>query len=137
MSTIVVGYDGSETAELAVQRAAQLAAGLDATVHLVTALKRDKAKRVHAGEHWTIGGLDDAEQHIENLAGTLTGVTTSHSVQFADAAEALLTEADRLDASTIVVGNRRVQGISRVLGSVANEVLRKANCDVYVACTTG
>ena len=37
----------------------------------------------------------------------------------------------------IVVGNRRVQGVSRVLGSIASDVLRRAPCDVLIVNTTG
>jgi nucleotide-binding universal stress UspA family protein len=48
---------------------------------------------------------------------------------------AIVDEAKRLDAELIVVGNRRVQGISRVLGSVAGGVTAHAPCDVYVAKT--
>ena len=46
-------------------------------------------------------------------------------------------EAAELDALMIVVGNRRVQGVSRVLGSIANDVLKQAPCDVLIANTTG
>jgi nucleotide-binding universal stress UspA family protein len=35
----------------------------------------------------------------------------------------------------IVVGNRRMRGIGRVLGSVANSVAHNAPCDVYIAKT--
>jgi nucleotide-binding universal stress UspA family protein len=35
----------------------------------------------------------------------------------------------------IVVGNRRMHGIGRVLGSVANSVAHNAPCDVYIAKT--
>ena len=35
----------------------------------------------------------------------------------------------------IVVGNRRMRGIGRVLGSVANSVAHNATCDVYIANT--
>jgi nucleotide-binding universal stress UspA family protein len=36
----------------------------------------------------------------------------------------------------IVVGNRRVQGISRVLGAIATDVARRASCDVLISDTT-
>jgi nucleotide-binding universal stress UspA family protein len=49
----------------------------------------------------------------------------------------LCEEATRLEARAIVVGNRRVQGMSRVLGSVAADVTRQAPCDVVVANTCG
>ena len=45
-------------------------------------------------------------------------------------------EAARIDASMIVVGNRRVQGKARVLGSIATDVTRTAPCDVLVVDTT-
>jgi len=43
--------------------------------------------------------------------------------------------AIEVDADLIVVGNRRVQGIERLLGSVAIELLRHAPCSVHVAHT--
>ncbi|KII27016.1 universal stress protein UspA, partial [Arthrobacter sp. AK-YN10] len=49
--------------------------------------------------------------------------------------EALVKEAEIHDARLIVVGNRRMQGIGRVLGSVANTVAHTAPCDVYIAKT--
>src|SRR5690606_28369663 len=40
------------------------------------------------------------------------------------------------DASLIVVGNKRVQGVAgRVLGSIARDVAAHASCDVYIAHT--
>ena len=47
----------------------------------------------------------------------------------------LVSEADRLEARLIVVGNRRVQGPARILGSIARTVAANASCDVYVANT--
>jgi nucleotide-binding universal stress UspA family protein len=46
-------------------------------------------------------------------------------------------EARRLGARIIVVGNRRVQGASRVLGSIASDVAKQAPCDVLIVNTTG
>ncbi|WP_281445477.1 universal stress protein, partial [Paenarthrobacter nicotinovorans] len=48
---------------------------------------------------------------------------------------ALVNEAEMQDARLIVVGNRRMQGLGRVLGSVANTVAHTAPCDVYIAKT--
>ena len=36
-----------------------------------------------------------------------------------------------------IVGNRRVQGVSRILGSVAMDVARAAPCNVLIVHTTG
>ena len=54
-----------------------------------------------------------------------------------DPATALCDEARRLQASIIVVGNRRVKGAARLLGAVATDVARQAPCDVLIANTTG
>ena len=35
----------------------------------------------------------------------------------------------------IIVGNRRMQGMGRLLGSVANEVAHNAPCDVLIVKT--
>jgi nucleotide-binding universal stress UspA family protein len=50
-------------------------------------------------------------------------------------AEVLVGEAERLDARLIVVGNKRVQGPTRILGSVARTTAANASCDIYVVNT--
>ncbi|MFI5429021.1 universal stress protein [Aeromicrobium sp. UC242_57] len=50
-------------------------------------------------------------------------------------AAALVELAEETGADVIVVGNKRVQGMSRVLGSIAADVTRRAPCDVYIAHT--
>ena len=50
--------------------------------------------------------------------------------------EVLIEEAKHFDDALIVVGNRRMQGPGRLLGSVANSVAHNAPCDVYVVKTT-
>ena len=60
-------------------------------------------------------------------------VTTK--VMRGDAARALRAEAEAVGANAIVVGNRRTQGVGRVLGSVAASVVKHAPCDVVVANT--
>jgi hypothetical protein len=51
----------------------------------------------------------------------------------------LLEVAEQVKADLIVVGNVRMQGLGRVLGSVGNEVLRSAPCSVRggVYCAPG
>lgn len=50
-------------------------------------------------------------------------------------ARALIQQAQTHGALMIVVGNRRMRGIGRVLGSIANSVARNAPCDVFSAQT--
>ena len=81
--------------------------------------------------------LTDAEQFLDTAAWKLRAPSISRTVALGDPASLLCEEAERLQARTIVVGNRRVQGLSRVLGSVASGVTRRAPCDVLVAQTCG
>ncbi len=105
MKSIVVGVDRSDTARKAAETAAALAASLD------------------------------ADQFLSELARQLPNAAITTSVGQGDPAKAICDEAERLDARLIVIGNKRVQGLARVLGSVAGDVMKHAHCDVYVANT--
>ncbi len=65
-----------------------------------------------------------------------TSQANTRTVSLSGPATALCDEAPRLRATMIVVGNRRVQRLTRVLGAVANDIARQAPCDVLVANTT-
>jgi nucleotide-binding universal stress UspA family protein len=69
--------------------------------------------------------------------GELPAKPVTRAVCVADPATALCQEAEKVNARMIIVGNRRVQGISRVLGAIATDVARHAPCDVLIANTTG
>ena len=78
-----------------------------------------------------------AESVVANVADQLRDVVhliSTNSLQ-AKPAVALVEEAERLEARVIVVGNRRSQGLGRVLGSVASGVVAHAPCDVYIVKT--
>lgn len=136
--TIVVGHDGSDTSTNAVIEAGDLAEALDSRLHVVSAFKRDATTVEHEGESWVIGGVDQAERVVQDAASRFKGrIEVTTSVIEGDPARALVDEAKRLDASMIVVGNLRTQGISRILGSVASGVMRHAPCSVHVAHTSG
>ncbi len=138
MSLYVVGTDGSDTAAKAAERAAELARVTGASVHVVCAYSGGGTTEVGVGsDKFVISALTEAEQISEQLASTLrtSGLTVTVGVQEAKPAAALLDEAERLDADLIVVGNRRMQGVQRVLGAVANDVAHKAPCDVLIVKT--
>jgi nucleotide-binding universal stress UspA family protein len=137
-NVIVVGVDGNERAERAAETAARLAAATGAALHVVCAYSRDQAAEVEAaGEKVRISigdeSADIAARTAEKMSAIVEEVTSS-AVQ-ARPADALIDEAERLGATLIVVGNRRMQGIARVLGSVAAAVAHHAQCDVYIANT--
>jgi nucleotide-binding universal stress UspA family protein len=124
---IVVGVDGSGTAKKAAESARDLAAALGATLHVVSAFDSDRTE---------VSDADGAENVARTVADSLAGDTkVTYSAARGKPAEALIREADRLDARMIVVGNRRMRGIGRVLGSVANSVAHNAPCDVFIANT--
>jgi nucleotide-binding universal stress UspA family protein len=50
-------------------------------------------------------------------------------------AQARIKQAEQYDAQMIVVGNKRMRGLGRVLGSVANSVAHNAPCNVFIATT--
>lgn len=120
--TVLVGTDGSLTAGRAVQRAVELAAGMQAK--LVVANVGDPA--VGKGVLDAVAQLHAAggvELDLRQLAG--------------DPADALLglAEAEQIDA--IVVGNKGMTGAQRfLLGSVPNKISHQAHCDVLIVNTT-
>jgi nucleotide-binding universal stress UspA family protein len=138
MRDVVVGVDRSETARRAALAASELAAAYGVNLHIVMCVEQTKAAGVAVGsDRFWSDWLSDAEQYLDELVQTLPNQSVSRSIGPGSPAATLCSEARRLDAKTIVVGNRRVQGLSRVLGSVAADVTRHAHCDVLVANTTG
>ncbi len=137
MSGIIVGVDGSETSAKAARDAADLALRLDATLHLVTALKRTTTTTVRGGgETWQINSLDQAHSMLAATKGTLGECRVECRVLDGDPAAAIVAEAERIDADLIVVGNKRTRGVKRILGAVALDVVHHAPCGVLISKTT-
>lgn len=134
---IVVGVDESKTSKKAAETARDLASALNASLHVVSAFDKDRTDVVGTGsEKFTVTSYDAAEHVARAVAESLSGeVEVTSSAARGRAADALIQEAIRVKARIIVVGNRRMQGIGRVLGSVANSVAHNAPCDVYIANT--
>lgn len=138
MQDVIVGVDRSDTAKKAATTAAKLAAALNTNLHLVMCLHRSAGREVTVGnERVRQDEVAEAEQYLSDLIRTLPHTNTTVTVAVGAPADVICEEAARLQASTIVVGNRRVHGVSRILGSVASDVIRIAPCDVLVANTTG
>lgn len=135
---ILVGIDHSPTARVAAQAAARLAAATGAALHIVTAFDRHELSTIGVGSDANpVASAEDAKALVDSMADELRSVTpliTSSSV-LGKPQQVLVGEAERRSATMIVVGNRRMQGIGRVLGSVANWVVHHAPCDVYIVKT--
>jgi len=137
MNDVVVGVNRSEPALAAGHSAAKLAAAYGVNLHLVTCAERTPPISAGVGsDRFESDWLTAAEEFLKRLAFDLPHDDVTWNVSSGDPASAILDEAKRLDAGTIVVGNARTQGASRVLGSVASAVTKKAPCDVLIAHTS-
>lgn len=137
MQQIVVGFTETETAEQAAREAAALALRVGASLHLVTALDDPEVRVYKAfGEEFQIDDFERAERGIHNfMVGLDERPDYTVGVLDGKPADALVAEAERLDADLIVVGNVRMQGPGRILGSVGSSVLHHAPCSVLVVKT--
>ena len=139
---IVVGTDGSPTADVAVQRAAELAAASGARLELVSGYRQDTgglgaAMGAYAGDF-----TEDARKHadgcLEKAAARLRerGLEVETHCMGGDAASALIDVAEATDADLIVVGSRGMRGGGRfMLGNVPNKVSHHAPCSVMIVHT--
>ncbi|MET4542195.1 MULTISPECIES: universal stress protein [Micrococcaceae] len=135
---VIVGVDGSETAMRAAKAAQQLAIGLGASLRVVSAFDSNRTEVVEIGtDKWIVSDAAEAETVARTVAEQLSheGLEVTYSAARGKPGEALVKEAEMQEARLIVVGNRRMQGLGRVLGSVANTVAHTAPCDVYIAKT--
>lgn len=138
MTVYVVGTDGSDTAAKAAERASELALATGATVHVVCAYTHRGTTTVQAGSDvYFISALTDAEEVAAKQAAAfrLAGVTVTTAAVDGKAASVILDEAERVRADLIVVGNKRMQGVQRILGAVANDIAHRASCDVLIVKT--
>jgi nucleotide-binding universal stress UspA family protein len=137
---IVVGTDGSATAEIAVRQAAELAKANGATLHVVSAYRPTTAKTQGApGDEWQIlpSDLVDAVLTDAIALGHLLGVEVEVRGSRGDPAKAIVRIAKEVDADVVVVGNKGMRGTKRfVLGSVPNKVAHSAPCAVLIVKTT-
>ena len=132
--SIVVGTDGTETAERAVDRAGAIARAFGAIVHVVSCYSDDRTPLVGAGRQ---GDRPHAEQQVDRAQERLAkqGVESKAHVSNQEPGRELVAIADEERAQMIVVGNRGMTGARRVLGSVPNYVSHHAHCDVVIVRT--
>jgi nucleotide-binding universal stress UspA family protein len=137
--TVVVGADGSDTAAEAVRVATELVKLTGGRLHIVTAYKPQQL-RSPAGEEFakSLSTHDLAASVLDDLASRARtgGVEVETHQQPGDPADAICEVATQVKADVIVVGNKGMTGVRRVLGSVPNSVAHQAPCAVLIAFTT-
>jgi nucleotide-binding universal stress UspA family protein len=140
MAKVIVGVDGSKTAAAAAERAAGLATSMGAELIVVSAFQgTDDVQVGDPGSPVALPpsdvALKIAGQAIDALKPEFPGLAATPHSGYGKPADVLVDAAAEFDASIIVVGNKRVQGVAHVLGSIASDVARHASCDVYIAHT--
>ena len=144
--SIVVGTDGSDTANQAVRQAVDLARAVGAKVELVSAYEpvpeqRLKHERQQAPEdlQWAINPREDVDATLEAAAAVAQEASVPVDVypRQGDPADAILDVAEEREADLIIVGNKGMTGAKRfLLGSVPNKVSHHAPCSVLIIRTT-
>jgi nucleotide-binding universal stress UspA family protein len=141
--TIVVGTDGSETAESAVTVAIDLARQSGATLVPVHAYRAKgtagpggvaaPAAGASLSEALTKEAGDELVNKVKERAGELD---VQPRCRAGVAADVIVKVAEDLGADLIVVGSKGMQGARRILGSVPNSVAHNSPCHVLIAKTT-
>lgn len=139
--TVVVGADASPTAAEAVQQAIELVKLTGGQLHIVTAYKPQQLTSPVSGVDEYLKSLGSghlAESLLADLASraTLAGVDVTTHASTSAPADAICEVAVQVKADLIVVGNKGMTGVRRVLGSVPNAVAHQAPCAVLIAFTS-
>jgi nucleotide-binding universal stress UspA family protein len=159
MDTIIVGCDGSEQAERALERAAELAQGLRARLVVVSVapLSGPTAPLVEAGSAGVpivgapgpIGtGVplpvpeepmpepEELAKHVlarARMSLARRGVDAEYVAEVGDTTERLLAVASEREADLLVVGSREHGFLEHLLGRPVDEaVAKRAACDVLL-----
>jgi len=137
--TVLVAADDSITASRAVTTAVELVAALGGKLHVMTAYHPGSVKADKLPDEFMDRITDPADLLLLKLRDSVTkaGLEAEYHPAAGDPAEAIVRVADQVGADLIVVGNRGMKGVRRVLGSVPNSVAHKANCSVLIVDTVG
>ena len=140
---ILVGTDGSATADKAVETAADLARQLGAELHVVTAYRAGgsgmgSASGAALADTGAAEGLhaEAAKQIAEKALATWgEGLSTRAHAAAGSAADAIIETAEAAGVDLIIVGSKGMHGARRVLGSVPYSVAHGAGCAVLFVKT--
>ncbi len=136
---ILLAHDGSEHADKALDRAAEVAEKFNAELHvIVVAVQWDTiSEALYVDMQQSIEEMirKDARNTLETALSKLSskGVKAEGVIEWGRAQDKILEKAESMKADLIVIGSRGHHGISKFfLGSVSSEVAEHAKCDVLV-----
>ena len=133
MKTIVLGYDDSDPAKRALERAAELATAFGSKV-IVTSVAPMLVGRAGG----PVDPADPPDEHKRELMRAASflaerGIEGDYDLALADPASHIVELAEQRGADLIVVGTHEPGFLERLLGlSVSRKVERKAHCDVLI-----
>jgi nucleotide-binding universal stress UspA family protein len=143
---IVVGTDGSETAEEAVKTAVELAKVSKAKLEIVSAYEpvpqqrlKDEGEGISGDVSHAVNPREDVQFVLDKAAAVAkkAKVDVVTHPREGDPADAILDVAEENDADLVMVGNKGMTGARRfLLGSVPNKISHHAPCDVWIVKTT-
>jgi nucleotide-binding universal stress UspA family protein len=135
MKKIVLGYDESDAAKRALERAAQVAKAFDSEL-IVTSVAP-----ATTGIGRSVGPIDPTDppsEHVEELEHAQTylegeGLHADYVPAQGRAADTIAQLAQERGADLIVLGTHEPNAIARLLGqSVSDSVAHKVHCDVLI-----
>jgi nucleotide-binding universal stress UspA family protein len=140
---ITVGTDGSESADKAVQSAAELARCVGATLHVIVAYRQERqgmgqasgAPMVETGAGHALRGEVAAQVGARAADTWGAGIQVEHHEAAGDPVDVILDTSEAVGADLIVVGSKGMRGARRFIGSVPNSVAHAAPCSVLVVKT--
>jgi nucleotide-binding universal stress UspA family protein len=111
-------------------------------LHVVSAYEPVRGTRIAgapeaAAKVWAVAPDAEVQRVVEEAMADarVHGIKARSHTLTGHPADALLEVAAQESADLIVVGNRGMHGVKRVLGSVPNKVSHHARCSVLIACT--
>jgi nucleotide-binding universal stress UspA family protein len=129
---IVVGYDGSDGAKRALERAVTLAGG-DGRITVVAGAETHARVGITEGARLDPSEIERRRRDLEEAKGMLAerGVDVDTVEAQGDPGDVIVDSSK--DADLVVVGSRGLNPVQRLLlGSVSSKVVHRAECDVLV-----
>jgi nucleotide-binding universal stress UspA family protein len=137
--TVVVGTDGSRTAERAVARAVELVRLARAHLHVITVSDGARPPAAPGTQPAAPSTRADyqADVALDAALGRLGAddLEVEQHVTSGDPAAEIVALARREGADLIIVGSQGMRGAGRVLGSIPNTISHRAPCDVLIVQT--
>jgi nucleotide-binding universal stress UspA family protein len=134
---ILIGYDGSPGAELALRHSILLAKQLGSEAHVIWVHQSQGRVSDTTKER---AENDAAEQHFKEhflpqikAVGEASDIRVHSMFKVGNVAQSIISEAERGGFRIVALGHRGSSGIwGRFLGGVADRVSDQAHCDVLI-----